>query len=134
MDNYQNQVEIDLALSHQVVMGMVQDQVPENPAKKLITVIYPSTAALLRRIKGDHNEKPIKVLVNDLDKAEKDHPTIKTIKLCKANNDNSFCVCIATYLPTSALDLYLYHDKDSILTHTFTCFGPHSFTCFGPHS
>lgn len=119
------QQEIDRRLTTDVVVSILTEFaeriVPEllrDQKKRHVTIVFPSTASLLRRIDGSgdgENDKPVVFEFNTLAEERARQPKSNALKHCDGNTQ--FCVTIATHLPTSLIGM----GKDSILTHSMTC-------------
>lgn len=119
------QQEIDRCLSAEIVMSMLTEYAEKiiptllrNEKKRHVTIIFASTASLLRRINssGDgKNDQAIGIEFRSIEEERARQPRSNVLKQC--DSETQFCVTIATYLPISLL---LGTGNDSTLTHTTT--------------
>ena len=118
-DFTKRQVEIDSKLTPEVVKSIFQENKDKilkelmNSEKRFVVIIYGYTPGLLRRINGDMKEKPLEIWYSTLEEGKEMNPNSKLVKNC--NPKTSFCIQIATSLPTSVLG-----EGDSIYTHSIT--------------
>lgn len=121
-DFIERQQEVDKLLTSDIIRHILSENwssintvLSKDKDKKFITIVYSSIQALLRKITGKQDEKPVHIAFSSIDEILQ-LVTNNTLLTCKSL-PSSICVCIGTYLPTSVIT----GENDSIYTHTYTC-------------
>lgn len=118
----ERQEEIDKTLTPQIIHEICLEYDQEislhmnEEKERFIVITYASTHALLRRIKGDKTEKPLKISYSDINKARKMLPNSKVVK--EWDPSISVVILICSLIPATLIG----QEKDLVLTHTTTCF------------
>lgn len=91
----------------------------KNPTleTQLVSIVYPSTNALERRMKGNINESIMGIVFEPI---RPDHPMLKTSAAARealASNNKITLICICTFMPTSMLP---GGGSDSVVCHSIT--------------
>jgi hypothetical protein len=86
------------------------------PTNRHLLIVFASTAALLRNLKGGTADAPIAVLAETIEKGRSDCPQSQVLLAC--DPQKQLVITVGTSLP---LSLVLGSPGDAIFTHTRSC-------------